>query len=126
MLFSTNAFIIIVVVCLLAIGCTGWLQQARTSDWLERNGKRVVATITSIEKRPGPCYVITATWKDPRTGASCTFESDPDPRPPEQNVEGAPIDVLLDPANPWRYHLEVERRKSGATRSESTSRSQVY
>jgi hypothetical protein len=126
MLFSTNAFIIVVVVCLLAIGCSGWLQQARTSDRLDRNGKRIVATITSIEKLPGPCYIITASWTDPRTGVSYTFESDPDPRPPERYVEGAPIAVLLDPANPWRYRLEVERSKSDATGSESTSRSQAY
>jgi hypothetical protein len=108
MLFSTNVFVIIVIVCLLAIGCSGWLHQARTGAWLTRHGKRVAATITSIETRPGPCYIITATWTDPLTGTPWIFESDPDPRAPARYVEGSPIDVLLDPFSPWRYRLEVE------------------
>ncbi len=116
MLFSANTFVIIVVASLLAIGCSGWLRQARSDGRLERSGKRVQATVTSIEKRPGlafTSYIITAAWSEPQTGTSYTFESEPDPRPPhERYVPGAAVDVLLDPTNPGRYCMEVDRAKT--------------
>ncbi len=111
MLISANIFVFIVVVCLLVIGCAFWIQQARTSNWLRRNGKHVIATVTSIEKQPGSSltyYIVTASWTDPQSNITYIFESDPAPCPPqEQYAAGSPIKVLLDPAHPKRYHMEV-------------------
>ncbi len=116
MLITADMFVLTVVICLLIIGCLFWTWQARASSRLAHHGKRVMATIISIKKRHSytlTYYIVVARWTDPQNHATYTFESEPEPRPPlEQYTEGSPVVILIDPANPNSYHMELERRKA--------------
>ncbi|MFL5627175.1 MAG: DUF3592 domain-containing protein [Ktedonobacteraceae bacterium] len=116
MLITADIFVLIVVICLLVIGFLLWTWQARVSSRLAHHGKLVTATIISIEKRHSyklTYYTVVARWTDPQKHTTYTFESEPEPRPPlEQYTEGSPVAILIDPANPNSYHMEIERRKA--------------
>ena len=91
--------------------------QAYKLKWLRSHGKQVIALVTSIQHETGKTasgfardnHYVTATWTDPRTGRTYTFWTwVMNSRPPV--TRGSLVPVLIDPANPKRYTLDLESR----------------
>ncbi len=88
--------------------------QARNNDWIAHHGRRIIATITSIQQKSGRTrlgwkhdnYYITAQWTSPQTGKTYTFLTwmlDERPRYQTGNL----IPVLINPHNPRQYVMEI-------------------
>jgi hypothetical protein len=88
--------------------------QARKSDWVAHHGRRIIATITSIQQKSGRTrlgwqhdnYYITAQWTSLQTGKTYTFLTWAlDERPCYQT--GNLIPVMINPHNPRQYVMEI-------------------
>lgn len=122
----------IVVLGIFAFGIVQSFLRAQQVDELRRTGTRVAATVTSVlhervQTNPGmpannttgmpptaPTYrddwYVEATWTDPNTGATHQFKSDRLTRADATRyAAGQPITVLIDPADPTRYYVEIAR-----------------
>jgi hypothetical protein len=90
-------------------------RRRRLDAWLRANGVRVRARLVGAERRrisvQGETpWRVRAEWTDPADGRTHTFLSDSiwkDPTPRLASV--AQIDVLIDPADPRRHCVELER-----------------
>ena len=102
------------------------LRRAADINWLKRYGKRIVATVTEIERKTGTrqvpytvnnttqyrtqtytYYIIMARWVDPRTKQMYTFRSPNLNIYPSRFYEGCGIEVLIDPNNIGKYYMEI-------------------
>ena len=102
------------------------LRRAADINWLKRYGKRIVATVTEIERKTGTrqvpytvnnttqyrtqtytYYIIMARWVDPRTKQMYTFRSPNLSIYPRRFYEGCGIEVLIDPNNIGKYYMEI-------------------
>src|SRR5258706_13209364 len=81
---------------------------------LKQHGRRIVAMVTSIRHETGKTsagftrdnYYVTATWTNPRTGRTYTFWTWIMNHRPDC-WQGSLVSVLIDPANPRRYMLDL-------------------
>jgi hypothetical protein len=91
--------------------------QHRSSQYLSRKGKRVVAIVTAIRQEMeerGPaqfprinyCYYIEAEWTDIHTWITYTFRSKRLNSKPRE-VPGNVLSVLVDPEKPSNYYMEL-------------------
>jgi len=90
------------------------IYQIQRIDWLRHHGKRIIAMVTSIRHETGKTssgfsrdnYYVTATWTNPWTGKTYAFWTWVMNHQPEY-TEGSLVPVLVDPANPKRYILDL-------------------
>ena len=94
------------------------LSSLQNATWLSKHGARITARVTEVKRRLNLenkyqmiGYVVIAQWKDPQTQQVYTYESDPRPSYPKQYCPGSAISVLIDPAHPQRYHMELPKRE---------------
>jgi len=89
-------------------------RRRRLFRWLDRFGLRVrlpclgAKVDTSISSGLKHPWRVTCEWRDPTTMQVYRMQSDPvwpDPRP---RIEGMILDVLLNPANPRQYRVNVD------------------
>jgi len=90
------------------------IYQIQRIEWLRHHGKRIIAMVTSIRHETGKTssgfsrdnYYVTATWTNPWTGKTYAFWTWVMNHQPEY-TEGSLVPVLVDPANPNRYILDL-------------------
>jgi hypothetical protein len=91
----------------------GLLIARRRRERLQAIGHRVTANVTdvylntSLEINGRNPYVITAQWDNPDTGRVHVFKSDSIWFDPSAYLAGGTIDVLIDPADPSKYHVDT-------------------
>lgn len=114
--FVVLIFMLLVVVFLITNRLLTYLQNYKSS-FLQKNGKRVVAIVTTIRQEVeerGPteyprinyCYYIEAEWTDIHSGATYSFRSKRlTLRPMEE--PGAFLSVVLDVENPKNYEIDL-------------------
>lgn len=98
------------------------LKPGLESNWLEKYGKPINATVTEIEpksrsrraKTKGKSrrelyftYFVVAEWKDPRTNKLHFFHSGELKTNPEKLFPGCGIRILIDPRDIGRYKMEI-------------------
>ncbi|HEU5374656.1 MAG TPA: hypothetical protein VFV38_04380 [Ktedonobacteraceae bacterium] len=107
-------------------GVTRAVKRASNITWLKKHGRRITATVTEIqtkrESRQVPYstgegmqyrtemqtfYVVVAQWVHPQTRQPYTFRSERHARYPKHCTPGSGISVLIDPATPQRFLVEV-------------------
>ena len=106
----------LLIVGTLALAIAFIMHQIRTNEWLQHHGRRIVATVTSIRHETGKTsagfsrdnYYITAKWTHPQTGKTYTFWTWIMNRCPDY-TKGSLVSVLIDPNNPRRYAMDVEK-----------------
>ena len=107
-------FDVLLVAGTLACATVFIIYQIQKIEWLKRHGRRIIAAVTSIRHETGKTqagfqrdnYYVSATWTHPRTGKTYTswtwaMNHRPDCR------QGSLVSVLIDPANPGRYMLDL-------------------
>ncbi|HEY0753525.1 MAG TPA: hypothetical protein VGD98_06150 [Ktedonobacteraceae bacterium] len=93
------------------------MKRASDITWLKREGTRISAAVTKIERKSESYhsgnttqyrtyYIVVAKWFDPRTRQTCTFRSDRRNFFPRNYPVGSNISVLIDPQNSGRYFVE--------------------
>ena len=114
--FAILIFILLAAVFFITNRLLTYLQR-HNSDFLQKNGKRVVAIVTNIHQEVeerGPtefprvnyCYYIEAEWTDIHTGATYSFWSKRlNSRPIEE--PGAFLSVIVDVENPKNYEIDL-------------------
>ncbi len=90
-----------------------WLERKRRRQkWLLEHGQEVKARLVKVNTHQGKSttrYTLTCEWADPFTGQTHTFESESVPYNPADWVaqHGGSVRVLIDPAKPKRYWVDV-------------------
>lgn len=88
--------------------------QVQQIERLRHHGKRISAMVTSVRHEMGKTragfprdnYYVSATWTHPRTGKTYTFWTWAMNHRPDC-WQGSLVPVLIDPANPGRYILDL-------------------
>lgn len=125
-MFAVPSLFILVVLIMIGVTAARSLLRVAQVSTLQRTGTRVAATVTNLthERRQtnagtlingipqAPTYrddwFVEATWSEPSSGQVYTFLSDRLAREDaERYSAGSPITVLIDPANPASYYVEV-------------------
>jgi hypothetical protein len=89
------------------------IRKRRLRAWLRVNGTRVQATYTgsrldtSVRINGRHPWRLTAQWQNPVTQAVHTFESDVLFYDPGDFVRRDTVEVLIDPRDPRRHHLDT-------------------
>jgi hypothetical protein len=89
------------------------IRKRRLRAWLRLNGTRVQATYTgtrldtSVRINGRHPWRLTAQWQNPVTQVVHTFESDVLFYDPGDFVRRDTVEVLIDPSDPRRHHLDV-------------------
>jgi len=104
--------LLVVGTLLLALMFIGY--QIQQIQRLRRYGKPISAMVTSIRHETGKTqagfqrdnYYVSATWTNPRTGKTYTFWAWAINHRPDC-WRGSLVSVLIDPANPGRYILDL-------------------
>jgi hypothetical protein len=104
--------LLVVGTLLLALMFIGY--QIQQIQRLRRYGKPISAMVTSIRHETGKTqagfqrdnYYVSATWTHPRTGKTYTFWTWAMNHRPDC-WQGSLVSVLIDPANPRRYMLDL-------------------
>jgi hypothetical protein len=91
----------------------GHLAQHHRALLLVQNGRRISATITSVEENThirmnyqSP-WVIYARWQDPDTLKTYTFHSSLISHDPRSQLSAPTIDVVMDPQDPTHYYMDL-------------------
>jgi hypothetical protein len=85
----------------------------RKKDWLKQNGQSIATEVQDIILNKGvqvngrSPFQIISQWKNPQTGAIHTFKSESIWYDPKQYITGKSINVLIDPANPKKYWMDI-------------------
>jgi hypothetical protein len=85
----------------------------RLNEWLQINGTRVLAQLQGVELNRGlevngrNPYRIMAQWLNPATNRIHIFHSENLWFDPRRFVSGPTVQVLIDPNDPKRYHMDV-------------------
>ena len=90
------------------------IYQASQFSWLTSHGRQISAIVTSIRHETGKTqadfqrdnYYVCATWTHPQTGKTYTFWTWAMNHRPDC-WQGSLVSVLIDPANPGRYILDL-------------------
>ncbi len=100
------------------IGGLLWLERKRRRQkWLLENGQEVKASLVKVNihwgKSGRKTYTLICEWTDRLTGQTHTFESESASSDPADWMarQGGPVRVLIDPANPKRYWVDVSFMK---------------
>ncbi|HZS78059.1 MAG TPA: DUF3592 domain-containing protein [Ktedonobacteraceae bacterium] len=130
-----SALIMLLFVVIIVVVIVSFFMQQQKVNWLEQNGKRVMATVTEVEVRReahqvarmqqqatlpnappstqtvwetqwSDVYYVHAQWTDPQTGQVYNFKSDQRAFWPSIK-QGETVEVLFDPNDPSRYHIKV-------------------
>ncbi len=120
-----SALIMLLFVVIIVVVIVSFFMQQQKVNWLEQNGKRVMATVTEVEVRreahqvarmqqqatlpnapPSTQTVLETQWSDPQTGQVYNFKSDQRAFWPSIK-QGETVEVLFDPNDPSRYHIKV-------------------
>lgn len=102
------------------------MKRASDVNWLKKHGRRIIATVTDIQKKSESrsvpystgkgtqyrtewqtYYIVIARWENPQTRQTHTFRSERRASYPRKYAPGSGIPVLIDPQNPARYLVEV-------------------
>ena len=117
-MFNTYGTVILAIaIPLLIIALVYIILRRRKLGWLHTNGKEVVATVTDVTKnsisqrapdgRVGNQYTVTATWTDPQSNSTYTFQ-DSTLDQSEKFSPGSQVSVLIDPQKPQeRYAMQL-------------------
>ncbi len=98
------------------IGYGGLLyQRLKKGDtaWLLQNGQPMSASLqnvflnTSLKLNGRSPFVVQCQWLDPATQKVHVFESDHIWYDPTPYLEYRPLQVLIDPGNPRKYHVDI-------------------
>ncbi|MBK6997709.1 MAG: DUF3592 domain-containing protein [Lewinellaceae bacterium] len=96
------------------VGITGlvWLERKRRlHKWLHEQGQEVNARFLRVDVSRGKSttYTLVCEWKDPFTSIIYEFKSDSISKNPEEFVSSSSesLRVLIDPANPKRYWVDM-------------------
>lgn len=99
------------------IGGIIWLERKRRRQkWLLQQGQEVKAHLVKVNTHWGKSgrktYTLTCEWTDRLTGQTYTFESESIPSDPADWVarQDDSVRVLIDPANPKRYWVDVSHQ----------------
>ena len=91
------------------------IAMAKDRIWLSKHGVRITAKVMDVKRKinftRSPlhriAYVVIAQWEDPATQRVYTFQSDGCASYPTKYRPGNFISVLIDPAHPQRYQVEL-------------------
>ena len=78
--------------------------------WLRENGRRVYADFIRVDRADGDSsalYTVVCQWADPETKQVHEFTSESLAADPSRMLAGKKIEVVMDPAKPTRYIVEV-------------------
>lgn len=98
------------------IGYGGLLYQRlkkRDTDWLLQNGQPVATRLTNVQWKTSvrlngvSPFVVRCQWLDPTTQKVHVFESDHIWYDPTPYLANSSIQVLIDPNNPRKYHVDL-------------------
>jgi hypothetical protein len=93
----------------------GITRAVRTYSWLKQYGTEVTATVIDVYKDShirddgstcNRCH-LTAEWQHPNANQTYIFRSVIPTYPPRKCRPGSHVNVLIDPNNPKRYHMEL-------------------
>lgn len=103
----------------IGIGGIIWLERKRRRQkWLLEHGQEVKASLVKVNihwgKSGQKTYTLTCEWTDRLTGQIHTFESESASSDPADWMarQGGPVRVLIDPANPKRYWVDVSSERN--------------
>lgn len=95
------------------IGGILWMERKRRRQkWLLEHGQEVKASLVKVNThsgKSGTSYTFVCKWTDPFTGQAYTFESESVSSDPSDWLarQGGSVRVLIDPAKPKRYWVDV-------------------
>jgi hypothetical protein len=83
----------------------------RKKAWLQKNGQTITVPVLRVDKiqdsRGTPSYFIIGQWQNPNDQKVYIFSSEQIIFDPNPYVSGQQLQVLIDPNNPNRYHMDI-------------------